>query len=163
MGKGLRYRFSGLTSAALAVVLAFLPYVPQQFFYLHLAAIIVFLADALVKVFDIVEIRPYTSALYSVFLGLILLTYFKVFGTPISELTALLLFYDAYLKVREGNQRTIFGVDERTFRHTLSAILTTFLGLGVLFGVGLPYMLNVLLGLLLLVDGVLKLEYVRIL
>ena len=163
MGYGLRYTFSAVTSASLALVLLLLPYVPPQYAVLHYIAVAVFLLDALVKLLDITSVRDYLSAAYSVVLALLLLTYFKLFGTPVSELAALLFLYDAYLKLRAGEQRTVFGIPETKFRHVLSAIVTTMLGLGIMFDLVLPFSLHFLLGLLVLVDGVVKLEYADIL
>lgn len=163
MGYGLRYSFSAVTSLSLALVLSLLPYVPPQFELLHYVAIFVFVIDGIVKLFDIRWLRDYMSAIYSAVVAVLLFTYFKLFGTPVSEITALLFLYDAYLKVRAGEQRTVFGIPETQFRHVFSAIVTTMLGLGVLFDLALPYSLHLLLGLLILIDGVIKLEYADIL
>ena len=162
MGQALRYRLSGITSLALAVVLAFLPYVPEQYFWLNFLAVIVFLTDGTVKFLDMEQFRPYTSAAYSFTLAVLFLTYFKLFGTPLSEVFALLLVLDGILKLVPGNQM-IGGISESVYRHVLSAIVTLLIGLGIFFSVSLPFALNYILGLIVLADAMIKLEFANIL
>lgn len=165
MGLGLRHRASGITSAALAIVISLLPYVPPQFELVRAIVVAILSIDAVIKVFDVQSLREFFSALYSLALATSFLTFFHILGTPFSEFFAIFLIIDALYKFRVFKEQLQLGVvtfDTRT-RHIISAFVTLILGLSVLFGLDLPLHLNIVLGLAILFDSVMKLEYIGVL
>jgi len=152
----LRYRFSGVTSLALALVFLLLPY-DAGYTLLRYVAAMVFLFDALVKFLDL-PYRELSSALYSFFLGISLATFFRVLGDPLSLFFGLFFMVDAALKLLGYR-----GYEYRA-RHVVSAVLTVLLGLSVMFGVLVVHpCVSLLFGFLITIDGLIKLEYLGIL
>lgn len=159
-----RARFSAATSIILAIIFFGLPYVPPSFEWIRWVSILILLIDAVVKFFNVLEFREYVSAAYSMTMAISSLTFFKILGTPLSEAVAVLWMIDAIFKILPGSQQ-IFGVDEYIFRHYFSAITTTITGLSTMFGIALfgSITYGFIAGLIILIDGVIKLEYANIL
>jgi len=159
-----RLRFSGVTSLLLALVMFGLPYVPAEYELLRILVTAVLLVDGIVKLLNIYLARPISSALYSFAMSVALLTFFKVFGTPLSELFAGIFIVDGVLKLIPGNQM-VLGKPEFYWRNLISAVVTILLGLSIMFGVELfgSMILGLIIGFAILVDGILKAEFLRIL
>lgn len=162
----LRERLSFVTSLAVLVTVIGLPYIPDQYMVAYLAVAFVLLIDTVVKALNLRSVRDLSSALYSLAMALALFTFFPVLGSPLSQLFALLFIVDAVLKYIPGDQYIPFlNMPEDKFRHYFSAVVTTLLGLAIMFGVA-PFnsvLLGFVLGLAVLIDGIVKLEYARIL
>lgn len=155
-----RYRLSAVVSFAAAVVAFWLAFFLSEYVNQTVALIagLIFLADAYVKYTDNVELRPYTTTLYSFAWAALIFAGFQFVGQPWSNLFALLWVLDGILKLP--------GVDtkwEGKFRHVLSALNTTLLGLTLLFSVRVfgSTFLSVLLGWVVLYDAYVKWSYIR--
>ncbi len=159
-----RLRFSGVTSLLLALVMFGLPYVPAEYEVLRYAVVAVLLLDGLVKLLNVELLRPITSAIYSLAMSVSLFTFFRVFGTPLSEFFAAIFLADAVLKLVPGNQ-VVLGRPEFYWRNLVSAVVTILLGLSVMFGVELfgSVLVSLVVGFAILFDGILKAEFMRIL
>lgn len=155
-----RYRLSAVVSFAAAVVALWLAFFLPEYVN-QMAALIaglIFLADAYVKYTNDVNLRPYTTALYSFAWAALIFAGFQFVGQPWSNLFALLWVFDGILKLP--------GIDtnwEGKFRHVLSALNTTLLGLTLLFSVRVlgSTFLSVLLGWVVLYDAYVKWSYIR--
>lgn len=164
VSESIRNRLSALTSAVLVFVITSLPYIPPQYRLVYYFAIGIFTVDSIVKALDVKSLRSISSALYSFALAVSFMTFFQVLGTPLSQIFGILLILDAYLKLTPGTQY-IFGMPETRFRHLFSAIMTILVGASILFGVfprGSP-LLGFIAGSLILIDGIIKAEYVKLL
>lgn len=155
-----RWRLSAVTSFAsflLAVWLATFAGFAVDPFVAWVAAGI-FLVDAYVKWKDLREYRRYTSLLFSFANASLILAGFLFAGEPWSYIFAFLWVLDGILKIP--------GIDtkwEGRFRHLLSSLDTTLLGLTLLFGVRLfgSFLLSLVVGWLVLVDAYVKWVYLK--
>lgn len=155
-----RYRLSSVVSFAAAVVAFWLAFFLPQYVNSAVALIagLIFLLDAYVKYTHNEELRPYTTVLYSFAWAALIFAGFQFLGQPWSNLFALLWVLDGILKLP--------GVDtkwEGKFRHILSALNTTFLGLAFLFSIRVfgSTLLSLLLGWIVLYDAYVKWVYIK--
>ena len=154
-----RWRLSAVTSLAAALIaiwlyLAFPDYVDP---FVSALAAIVFLVDAFVKWNDLPQ-RRITTFLYSLANAALIFAGFRFAGEPWSTIFAFLWLVDAALKIP--------GVDtkwEGKFRHIFSALMTTLLGLTLMFGIRIfgSTLLSLVLGWIVLYDAYVKWVYIK--
>lgn len=154
-----RWRLSAVTSLAAALIaiwlyLAFPDYVNPG---ISLFAAVVFLVDAWAKWTDS-PFRRATTVLYSFANAALILAGFRFAGEPWSSIFAFLWFVDAVLKLP--------GIDtkwEGKFRHIFSALMTTLLGLTLMFGIRIfgSTLLSLVLGWIVLYDAYVKWVYIK--
>ncbi|HID09086.1 TPA: hypothetical protein EYP13_02555 [Candidatus Micrarchaeota archaeon] len=120
-------------------------------------AAVVFLADAYVKWHDLPQ-RRITTMLFSFANAALIFAGFYFAGDPWSKVFAYLWVLDGILKIP--------GIDtkwEGRFRQVFSALMTTLLGLSLMFGIRLfgSTVLSVLVGWLVLYDAYVKWFYLK--
>ena len=155
-----RFRYSAITSFAMALVAFWLYYSFPQYVNptVSLLSGLVFLIDAYAKYVDDRSLRRVTTILFSFANAFLIFAGFKYVGDPFSDLVAFLWIIDGVLKLPGINTEW-----EGRFRHLFSAFMTMVAGLSLIFtyhvfGLGL---LSLFLGIMVLGDAYVKFVYVR--